>query len=138
MQAIDGLNRRLEEADTITSVLLAGWDAFELIQQLAAQYAGLLSSAYATWMWVVAPACEGRDALGSAPSMPPGPAARHPAPESASEEEAARTLAGLAATLSARLRDRGTSSAVPGDLEACMRAAGAAGEIRELLAGHGT
>ena len=34
MQAIDGLNRRLEEADTITSVLLAGWDAFELIQQL--------------------------------------------------------------------------------------------------------
>ena len=138
MQAIDRLNSRLEEAGTITTVLLAGWDAFDLIQQLAAQYAGLLSSAYATWMWVLAPACEGRDALGSAPSMPPGPAAGHPAPEPASEEEAARILAGLAATLSARLQALRTSSAAPGDLQACIRAADVAGEIRELLSPHGT
>ena len=124
MQAIDRLNSRLEEAGTITTILLAGWDAFDLIQQLAAQYAGLLSSAYATWMWVLAPACEGRDALGSAPSMPPSPAAGHPAPEPASEEEAARILAGLAATLSARLQALRTSSAAPGDLQACIRAAG--------------
>ena len=138
MQAIDRLNSRLEEASTITTILLAGWDAFDLIQQLAAQYAGLLSSAYATWMWVLAPACEGRDALGSAPSMPPSPAAGHPAPEPASEEEAARILAGLAATLSARLQALRTSSAAPGDLQACIRAADVAGEIRELLSPHGT
>jgi hypothetical protein len=138
METIDALNRRIEEAGTITTVLGAGWDAFELIQQLAAQYAGHLSSLYATWMWVIAPACEGRDALGAAPSMPPGPGAGHPTPESASEEEAARMLAGLAGTLSARLQTPMTDSAAPGDLQACMRAADAAGEIRKLLSPHGT
>ena len=125
MQAIDRLNSRLEEAGTITTILLAGWDAFDLIQQLAAQYAGLLSSAYATWMWVLAPACEGRDALGSAPSMPPSSAAGHPDPEPASEEEAARILADLAATLSARLQAPRTSSTAPGDLQACILATSA-------------
>jgi hypothetical protein len=89
-------------------------------------------------MWVIPPACEGRDALGSAPSMPPGPAAAHADQEPASEEEAARILTGLAATLYARLQAPAISSAAPGDLQACIRAADAAGEIRELLAADGT
>jgi len=138
MQAVDALNRRLEEAGTITTVLGAGWDAFELIQQLAAQYAALPSSAYATWMWVLAPACEGRDALGSAPSMPPSPGARHQAPEPASEEDAVRILASLAVTLSERLQPPRTAIAPPGDRRACMRAADAAREIRDLLSAPGT
>ncbi len=134
MRAIERLTSRLQEAGTIGDVLLAGWEAFGLIQQLAGSYAALRSAAYPTWMWVIAPACEGRDILGAAPSMPPGPepVPAHPDPPPASEDDAARLIASLAAILSERLH-AAIHDTAPGDQPVCVQAAQAAQEIRDLL-----
>ena len=138
MQDIGQLMKRLRDAGDIGEVLVSGWDAFELIQQLASRCTRGAASTYATWMWVIAPACEGRDTLAWAPSMPPGPqpAAGHPG-TGPGEDDAARLIAGLAAALAARLRAAAIPGATPGDLQACVRAAHAAEEVRQLLSADG-
>jgi hypothetical protein len=130
---INDLMGRLETASTIGEILESGWDAFELIQRSADIYARPLSSSYPTWMAVIAPACEGRDALASAPSMPPGLVTGHLKSASAGEEEAARLIAALARLLSTRMQEPALPGAAPGDTQARIQAAHAAEEIHQLL-----
>jgi hypothetical protein len=73
MRVIDVMRIRLERSGGISGALAAGWDAFDLIQRVAAGYADGVPEAYAAFMLATAAACEGRDALGFAPSMPHDP-----------------------------------------------------------------
>jgi hypothetical protein len=135
VEAIVTIQDRLGTTEDPAAACLAGWDAFELIQDVAAQYAGLASDSFVTWMTVMGPACAGRDALGVAPSLPhvhrraavPGHV------EADAEDDVADELAILAAVLGSRLLNAAQSAADPGDRRACQLAADAAEEIRELL-----
>ena len=139
MRAIDGTRTRLYAADGLASKLAVGWDAFELIRAASDDYADRVSGAFATWMSAVAPACEGRDALDFAPSMPKdiAPAAEYPDVATVDEDQAADLLAELAAVLCEQLRAAAADAVLPEDVAACERGADAAAEIRELLARDG-
>jgi hypothetical protein len=135
VEAIVAIQDRLDTAEDLAAACLAGWDAFELIQDVAAWCADLASASFATWMTVAGPACAGSYALGVAPSLPlvhrraivPGSV------EAAAEDDVADELAILAAVLGRRLLNAAQSAADPGDGRACQLAAQAAEEIRELL-----
>jgi len=135
VEAIIAIQDRLDTTHDLAAVYQAGWDAFELIQDVAARCAEPGSSSFATWMTVMGPACAGRDALGIAPSLPQ--AHGHPAIlesiEAATEDDLADELATLAAALGSRLLRAAQSAADPADRRACQLAADAAEEIRELL-----
>jgi hypothetical protein len=136
MRAIDGTRTRLDAATSLASTLAAGWDAFELIGAVSADYADRVSGAFATWMSAIPPSCEGRDALGFAPSMPEdiAPAAERPDVRTVDEDQAADLLAELAAVLCQQLQAAAAQAVIPEDAKACQRGADAAAEIRELLA----
>jgi hypothetical protein len=137
MNAFEAIEGRLASAGTLREALGASWAGFECVRQVADVYAARVTGHFATWMSVVGPACEGRDAVGFAPSMPGAAAVMAGLPDLAgvAEDDAARMVAAVAAALQERLRVVGGAARVPGDAEACARAADAAAEIRRLFAG---
>ena len=139
MKPLKAIHNHLDQATGTANLLTTGWDAFELIQQVAFGQAEHDTGGYATWMSVVPPACEGRDALAQAPSMPQG-AGRELAMEAGdlgSADEVAAILAALAARLALRLRAKAEELAGTGDQRALDRGADAAEEVRGLLAASG-
>lgn len=136
MTSFSVIEGRLESAGTLGEALGACWVAFECAGLVAESYAALASSHFATWVSVGAPACEGREAVGFAPSMPGTVAGVRglPDPAQVPEEDAADLLARLAVAIQRCLRGAAERAQVAGDAEACARAAGAAAEIRGLLA----
>jgi hypothetical protein len=130
-----GLLSASEPAD----IFHASWVAFECIRVCANQFASQVTGNFATWVSAGAPACEGREALGRAPSMPVTVACPGPLPQiaGAGEDAAARLVGELAALLEERLEAALRQLAAPEDARACHRAAEAAAEIRELFAGAG-
>src|SRR5260370_25904744 len=136
MTLLGWVEARLASAHTLSEALTACWAAFEWASQVADSFAEPGSAHFATWMSVTAPACEGRDAVGFAPSMPGAGAELAGPPDLAglSEAEAAVMLAALAATLQERLHVAAGMAREPGDAAACVRGAGAAAEICELFA----
>src|SRR5260370_38345268 len=97
---------RLALAHTVSEALTACWAAFEWASQVADSFAEPGSAHFATWLSVIAPACEGRDAVGFAPSMPGAAAELTGPPDLAggAEVEAAVMLAAVAAARQARPR----------------------------------
>ena len=131
---------RLLSASELADIISGSWVAFECIRLCANEFADQVTGHFATWVTAGAPACEGRDALVRAPSMPA--AAAFPGPLSAGiaeagEDAAARLVGELAALLEERLGAAVQQSAVPEDAKACSRAAEAAAEIRDLFGGAG-
>jgi hypothetical protein len=128
---------RLLAASESTDIISASWFAFECIRLCADEFADQATGHFATWVTAAAPACEGRNALGRAPSMPA--AADHPDSlpriAVAGEDAAARLVGELAALLEERLSDAARQATAPEDTKACARAKEAAAEIRELFAG---
>jgi hypothetical protein len=123
-----------------TDVMSASWVAFECIRLCANEFADQVTGNFAAWVMAGAPTCEGREALGRAPSMPMAAAHRGPLPgdgPGAGEEATARLVGELAALLEQRLGAVVRQAAVPEDARACQRAAEAAAEIRELFAEAG-
>jgi hypothetical protein len=127
----------LLSASELPEIISASWAAFECILTYADEFADQVTANFATWMTAGAPACEGRDALGRAPSMPAVGAypSSFPRIAAAGEEAAAQLVGELAALLEERLGAAVRMSAAPEDAMACARAAEAAAEIRELFAG---
>jgi hypothetical protein len=136
MTSFEAIEGRVLSADALADALGACWAAFEWAGQVADSFAEPGSAHFATWLSVTAPACEGRDAVGFAPSMPGAAAGPAGPPDLAgvAEAEAAVMLAALAAALQERLGVAADMAREPGDVAACVRAAGAAAEIGELFA----
>src|SRR5258708_33549072 len=99
MTSFGAVEARLASAHTLTEALGACWAAFEWASQVADSFAEPGSAHFATWLSVIAPACEGRDAVGFAPSMPGAAAELTGPPDLAgvAEAEAAVMRAALAA-----------------------------------------
>jgi hypothetical protein len=137
MTSFEAIEGRLASAGTLPEALGACWAGFEYVRQVADVYVGPVTGHFATWMSAAGSACDGRDAIGFAPSMPAAAVVLAGPPDLAgmAEDEAAQVVAALAAALQERLRVVAGAVRVPGDVEACARAAVAAAEICELFAG---
>ena len=136
MHAIASAQARLTAASSEGPVIDAALAAFEVTRVIAHEYSRRHTSAYPMWMYTVPAACDGRDALGFAPSAPDGPllSAEDIDLDSGSEEEAADALADLAASIASRLRAMAAQLDTPGDVAACEHAADAADTLHGLLA----
>ena len=133
MKPPETIRKRLDEAHTLQAILAAGWEAFDLIRQIATARAHGTHGSYATWMPVIPPACEGKEALGRAPSLPPDQD-QEAAPEAyATDGQAAHDVAAQAKVLTHRLQ-AGDIAHDAADQQAMERAALAAAEILGLLA----
>jgi hypothetical protein len=139
MQETEMLTIRLWDASGLPSVLAAGWDVFEFLQQTASAYDDPDTNVrgYA-FMLATAAACRGRNALADAPSLPDDAASGEESPVCvfADENQAALALADLAA-MAARKLAQVTSTAQLADRQACRRAVTAAAEVRDLLGTNG-
>lgn len=133
MTTIDAAHAQVSEATGTGPVLGAAWDAFEVIRLTANAYSSRHTPGFVTWMAVIPPACEGRDAIGFAPSNPPesalviDPADLGELPE----DQAAGKLAALAASCAATLS--GLRPHIAKDSAAITHAITAAEEISGLL-----
>jgi NADPH:quinone reductase-like Zn-dependent oxidoreductase len=137
MESIQTARAQLGDAAGVTAALWAGWNAFAVIDQVAVTQTEGHSGSYATWMSVIAPACEGRDALAQAPSMPDSPAPRAEAIETAKATADDEAVAGLAAVLLQRLRLACGQATDAEDRRAFLLGIAAAEEICRLLAADG-
>jgi hypothetical protein len=136
MTSFEAIEERLLSAGTVPEALGAGWAAFEWVRVIADSFAVRGTAHFVTWLSVVSPACEGRDAVGFAPSMPGAAAGLAGPPDlaGAGEAEAAVMIAGLTVTLRERLHVAAGAAREPGDVDACVRGSVAAAEIGELFA----
>lgn len=135
MHDIDAMRARLGAADGVADMLAAGWDAFELVQAVADDYADREPGMFAAFMFTAASAAEGRDAVGFAPSMPCNPSApaSQAGPDAGDAHEVAGELAGLTSALGSRLQAAAGEAEDPGDRHACQYAAREADRIGHLL-----
>jgi hypothetical protein len=137
MRQVELVERHLREADSVAGVLAASWEIFELIGALAAASADEAVDMYPAFMFARGSAVNGRDAIAFAPSLSAGRSALSEslALPAGDVLEMADALAGLAAALSARLREAAGLAADDGDRIACQNAARDADQIVGLLAG---
>jgi hypothetical protein len=135
VHAIASVQARLTAASTQGPVFDAALAAFEVTRLIAHEYSRRHTSSYPMWMFTIPAACDGRDALGFAPSAPDGPilGADDIDLDSNSEDEAADALGDLAASLACRLRAMTAQLDIPADIAACESAAGAADTLHGLL-----
>lgn len=135
MQALDTIRARLDAADDLAAVMGAAWDAFELTRFVAHAYSSQHTSGYAMWMYAIPPACDGRDVLGFAPSVPDGSLVAMDLADldGFTEYQSADELAALAMAVAAKLHGIVPAAVGTKDANACLRAAQAAETIRGLL-----
>lgn len=136
MTTLDAMKAQIEDAQGIADTLGACWDAFELIQQVAKKYADPDSDLFYAFLSAMTAACEGRDAVGFAPSMPSGPAIAPVHPGEVEPDKAADLVARLASQVSGKLAAAAMLPCTPEDRQAFQHAAVAAAEIRDLLSGQ--
>lgn len=137
MKQIELARQRLLGANSMPSLLLAAWDAFELVMAAAAAAAGQSADMYPALTLARGSAVSGRNAIAFAPSMPDSHAAPPGGPPADANDvnEVADAVAGLASALSARLHGAAGLAADAGDRAACQDAARHAEQISRLLAG---
>lgn len=134
--AIQAMRDRVSAAETGDSVLAAAWDAFDLTQNILTHSVLPDPAAYAGVMFSIVAACEGRDELGFAPSMPaPTPSAQDASKPEPNAEIDQDDVADFAACLDARLRATAATFTSSADRQACLNAAESARQIVELLGG---
>jgi hypothetical protein len=138
VQETSAIMTRLREAASLPDTLAVAFDAFEAIRQLARDCEDRLPGLLATFMTTADAAVDGREAITTAPALPPpahtGIAVSVPAP-SAPVEDVAAALAALGAVLAERLRHAATIAMTSADQTACQNAALAAGRIWQLMTG---
>ncbi len=138
MHQIDAIKTRLQEATDLPALLTAGFDAFETLRVLARGSEDENPALFAALMTAADAAVDGREALTTAPSLPPGragpQASRSPA-ASRTPGQVTEALADLAGVLRSCLTAAASPTSSRGDRAACQQAAAAAGHIRFLMAG---
>ncbi len=137
MGGLDAIVARLRSSTTVAGLLDAGFDAFEAIRLACRACEDREPELFAAFMMAAGAAVEGRNALAGAPSLPStrrGPRLTAPLVSQAGDvDRIADELADLAGLLADRLR-AAPQAAGPGDRAACHQAAGAASQIRLVLA----
>jgi hypothetical protein len=129
------IETRLRQAVSLPQTLAAGFDAFEAIRIAARSYQDQVPALFAAFMTAADAAVDGREALTSAPSLPPdGAGASAAVPSDAGPAQAADCLAALAAALSSHLTEAASLAQAPADRQACHDAAAAASRICQLMA----
>ena len=130
---------RLRTARSLPQVLDAGFDVFEFIRMLARHSQDRAPELFAAFMATAGAAVDGREAITTAPSLPPadGPLTflSEPAPNT-DLEEVIEALAALATLLGQRLT-RAATAADPADRAACEEAAAEAQRIVHLMGRDG-
>jgi hypothetical protein len=136
VKQIEAATQRLLGADGVPNVLLACWDAFELVRAGSAAGADRSAGLYPAFTFARGAAVSGRNAIAFAPSMPQGVAVlpEAPSPDASDVHELADAMAGLASALSSRLRDAAGAAVDARDRAACFEAAGHADQACGLLA----
>lgn len=136
MDQIEQVQQHLHAADGVPAVLSASWEAFELVQAVAAACADQAADMYPVFTFARGSAVSGRNAIAFAPSMPAGyaepPAVTAPVTDDV--YEVADAVAGLASALGARLRETAGLAADADDRTACEDAALDAEQISAMLA----
>lgn len=138
---IDGITARLSASTGLAEVLAAGFDAFEAIRATARACEDSQPELLAAFLMAAGTAVQGRNALTTAPSLPPsskgiGGGAGHAAAASGAHGgEVADALAALGDLLAGRLSAAAAKAADGDDKAACADAADAAHQIHQLLAG---
>lgn len=140
MNDIAAVRSRLEQASDLPGILDAAYEAFEGMLPVIHGQEDRAGGGFAAFVMSAASAANGRDAVASAPSLPPAAPGRTPPAigdraTGVTEEEAAAVLAGLSQLLASRLADAATWAADAADRAACSVAARHAGVIWSLLAG---
>lgn len=138
MNAIDSARAQVEAADGLGPAFGALWDAFDVISLAAEGNAEKDTEWFLTWMALIPPACEGRDALGFAPSIQPGGRTAVGSDDLTRipEDLAKRSAAELARACAAKLPELATVPVIA-DATAARRALVAAEEICEILRDDG-
>jgi hypothetical protein len=140
MDRIAGARARLEEADDLSSILDAAYEAFEDMLTVIEDHQDPDEGAFVAFVMAQVPAAGGRDAIAGAPSLPPAPVARRvvlgadPAP-GVSAVEAAAAVARLSLLLVSRLDAAAGLSGDVADRTACSLAARHAASVGSLLGG---
>lgn len=130
----------LNQASGLDEILCAAYDAFEDMLPVIRGHEDQAGGMFAAFVLSAASAADGRDAVATAPSLPPlcpherAVAAGRPDGE-ARVEDVARGLASLSELLASRLVNAARSAADPGDQAACTEAARHAANIHALLTG---
>ena len=128
MDTLEEIRTKLADADNRAA---AAGAAFELIRQLADEYAVPQSDMFAAWASVTIAACDGRTALGCPVIAFPQEAG---SARQMTEDAAAEVLANLAAAVKGNLEAAARLETNPDTRRGLHSAAAAASEIRELLA----
>ena len=136
MNQVDQVQQHLRAADGVPAVLSASWDAFELVQAVAAACADMAADMYPAFTFARGSAVSGRNAIAFAPSLPAG-YAEPPAvasPVTGDVYGVADAVARLASALGARLREAAGLASDANDRTACEDAAFDAEQISAMLA----
>jgi len=136
MNDLDAIAARVVFATSVPELLDAGFDAFEVIRQVARACEDRTQELFAAFVLAAGAAVEGRNALNDAPSLPHGRrgAAFTPAVSHAPDvDRVADELAELAAPLARRLYEEAAQVDLAADRDACERATRAAADIYQLL-----
>jgi hypothetical protein len=136
MNDLDAITARVVRAATVPELLDVGFDAFEVIRQVARACEDRAPSLFAAFILAAGAAVEGRNALNDAPSLPHDRCRSALAPAmnlAADVGRGADELAELAALLTQRLREAAAQANLAGDRDACERATRAAAGIYQLL-----
>jgi hypothetical protein len=135
VRAISTAETHLREATTVPGTLSASFEAFEVVRLLARGNEDRVPELFAAFMMAADAAVDGREAVMTAPSLPPAVGSHLPSTPTVGGDvgEVANAMASLGALLGDRLY-RAAATAAPGDRAACEEAAEAAGRICELMA----
>ena len=136
MNQLDACAARVRSSATLAELLEAGFDAFEVIRQVARACEDRAPGLFAAFMTAAGTAVDGRNALNDAPSLRPATGPPHVITVSATAgaDHIADELAALAALLAQSLAEAGAWAFLEGDRAACQHATRAAADIHRLLA----
>jgi hypothetical protein len=136
MDELGAITARVVVSATVPEVLDAGFDAFEVIRQMARACEDRVPELFAAFLVAAGAAVEGRNALNDAPSLPPARSSPMTSPImslAADVGHVADELAELAALLARRLPEAAAEANLADDRAACDRATRAAADIHQLL-----
>jgi hypothetical protein len=131
---------RLRGARSLPELLVASFDAFEVIRILARGSEDLVPWLFAAFMMAADAAVDGTQAITVAPSLSLAPTVTlivAPPAAGADIDTIAVALAALGALLDERLADAADRALLSGDRAACQEAAEAGRRIHQLMAGDG-
>lgn len=135
-QPAPSIQARIQGASTLPEMLAASFDAFEIIRLVADSCVDEVPELFAAFMTTAGAAVNGREAITSAPSLPPGPADIQGSTvvANASLEETMTALANLGELLADSLSQAAAAATLAADRMACEEGAQAARQIRHLMA----